>query len=238
MFLAVKSNRHVSGHMEIKGQNVVESRPHSTFYKSRVRYSEGNGKSHSRFWSCLLLHHFPGVCPRFPSFGGTHCLFWYYPSLHYVAKWYFQFVFHSYPAIRADLAFCWIFFLNFVVNWADGFEFLIFFKNVPSTCSFVPHFPLDQFLVALHFSSLKASHWWVLCLCVLGISLVAKFSRIHSPLVLRCYPGFIHLGYMGVHINITTENHIRMLKYNLYFLRLPKKKRTYLSSVLLNTMTS
>lgn len=35
MFLAVKSNRHVSGHMEIKGQNVVESRPHSTFYKSR-----------------------------------------------------------------------------------------------------------------------------------------------------------------------------------------------------------
>lgn len=135
-------------------------------------------------WLCLPLQHFPGVCPSLPSFWGTRWLPSCCPGLHYDAKWYFQFVFHSSPAIRADLAFCWIFFFNFVGNWADGFEFLIFFKNVPSTCSFVPYFPLDQFLVALHFCSLKASHWWVLSLCVLGISSLAKFSKIHSSFVL------------------------------------------------------
>lgn len=55
---------------------------------------------------CLLLQHFPGVCLRLPSFLGTHWLSWCHPSLHYDAKWYFQFVFNSYPAIKADLAFC------------------------------------------------------------------------------------------------------------------------------------
>lgn len=95
----------------------------------------------SYLWLYPLLKNLPGVCPRLPSLGYTLALL-VLASLHYDAKWYSQFVFHSYPAIRADLAFCWIFF-NFVRNWADGFEFLIFFKNVPSTCSFVPYFPLD-----------------------------------------------------------------------------------------------
>lgn len=104
-----------------------------------------------------------GCVPGYPPLGNTMAL-WVLPSLHCDAKWYSQFAFHFYPAIRADLAFCWIFF-NFVRNWADGVEFLIFFKNVPSTCSFVLYFPLDQFFVVLHFSSLKASHWLVLSLC-------------------------------------------------------------------------
>lgn len=65
------------------------------------------------------------------------------------------------------------------------------------------------------------------CLSVfLGISSVAKFSRIHSLFVFIHDPGFTHLGDVGVHTDITAEiikNRIKMLKY-LYFLRLLMRK--------------
>lgn len=172
MFLAVRSSRRVRRHMEMRGQHTVESSPHPT--------SAGSGRVKRK------CHPFPApltvsyssislrCAPGYPPLGHTWAC-WVLPNPPYDAKWCSQFAFHAYPAIRADLAFCWVFF-NFVRNWADGVEFLIFFKNVPSTCSFVFYFPLDQFFVVVRFSSLKA-FTAESCLC-------SRLSSLESTLLL------------------------------------------------------
>lgn len=95
-------------HMKIKGQDGAESSPHSTFYKSKPRYSQGSGNSPSLivvcgfcFWISL------GSIPGYPHSLDPCWFFWWCSSWLCDAKWCFQFVFHSCPAIRVDLAFCW-----------------------------------------------------------------------------------------------------------------------------------
>lgn len=83
MFLAVKSNRHVSRHMEIKGQSVVESSPFSTCAGSSIQKAMANP-----ILICLIV--FPPAFPWSVSQVTSICRHTWdllvLPGLHYDAK--------------------------------------------------------------------------------------------------------------------------------------------------------
>lgn len=220
--------------MEIKGQDAAESSPHSTFYKSKPQYSQGSGNSPSLIMVCAFFS------SEFPwDLSQAILILWIHvsssgdaPAGCMMPNGCFQFLFHSCPASRVDLAFCWFFKLCWKLSrWIWILNFL------QKMCQVLVPLFLIFLLTSSHgfdhvpFKGATLTGFLSLCFRCLW-----KLNSLQLTPHLFNYLAF--LVYVTICTHIVTEiivSHVKMLKYNsqLWLLRNRRIKQSHLSGVLL-----